>query len=192
MFSFNSYRRLFMRSAFILLILSALFLGCKTDSDDIVPVIELDQRLVGIFDNTVGKDVYEITSDLKLYYYGTDFFTGDDFVWGGKIVYAAKFSDTSGIIIIEYDTDKKQVWMDWYADPIPEPLDPQPAGYFYGIYYDSLTANSFIPSNTSDQLDFGPCETETLEEAKNRFTLDAKTDWMNPAFATIVYTRVAE
>ena len=137
-----------------------------------------------------GKDEYNITAALKLYYYAWDYEPGDDPIWGGKIVYAAKFNDTSGIIIIEYDTDKKQIWMNWDTFP-PLPLDPQPAGNFYGIYYDNLTQNSFVPSGSSNQETSGPSETETRQQAIDRFTLHAKTDWMNEGLM-FAYTRVTE
>lgn len=189
MVTFSKLKR-FVFISFAVLAMAAVFVGCKTDTDDDPPVIGLDTRLIGTWDS--GFDGYEITSDLKLYYYGMDpdtYTTGDDIAWGGKIVYAAKFPNNSGIIIIEYDTDKKQVWYDYSDYPSVTEFDPQPDGNFYGIYYDNLTAATVAFGNTSDQgNDYGPTETVTLQEAINQFTLDAKFDWMSDS--SVVWNKV--
>ena len=195
MFSFSKLRKIFF-IGLMLLATAVIFTGCPSDpDDDTYPIVEFDTRLVGTWaDGIPGEwyDGFRITSGMDLYKSDTDFndpsFT--DPSWGGKIVYAAKFSENSGILIIQYGAGLKQTWYDYSEYPTVKELSPQPAGNFYGIYYDELKAATVKLSATSDQKNNnGPCETVSLQQAINRFTLDAKYDWMYSGL-TSAYPRV--
>jgi hypothetical protein len=100
------------------------------------------------------------------------------------------FNKNTGVIIIQYDASSKQKWAKSYDE------DWNPIDYydttgrdFYGIYYRSLTQNSVVFSNTSNQNDFSPSETATLQLAINRFTLDNMPHWIDISFA-IPFDRV--
>jgi len=151
-----------------------LFTGCESGDNGVI--VGLDPRLIGTWE-TEFFEKYIIT-DTHLTY--TDFM-GE--VWGGTIGYAARFNSNTGIIVIRYDGDKKQQWPIYNASWEITGYHDTSGRDFYGIYFRNLTQNSFIPSNTSDQKDFGPSETATLQQAINRFTLDNMPDWMDASFA---------
>jgi hypothetical protein len=80
--------------------------------------------------------------------------------------------------------------VNWQPDPansnnwIAVPLDPQPEGNFYGIYYHHLGTKedrlevSF--ANTSDQENgYGPTEAKTKEAAIEKFTEKNITKYAN-------------
>jgi hypothetical protein len=153
----------------------------------------LNSDLKGTWDmlGLYGSDRYIITDTTLAYYSGPP---SDDsnFVeqWAGEIVYANGFSEEAGIIIIKYT--KKQIWPsgDWREDPegsgnwVSDPLDPQPEGNFYGIYYNNLAGgakgDTVYFSNTNDQANnYGPTETETLDEAKIKFTLGSMNNYID-------------
>ncbi|MCL2044348.1 MAG: hypothetical protein FWG89_09430 [Treponema sp.] len=155
-----------------------LFIGCTMDGgngDGII--VGLDSRLIGTWESEFDE-TYVITGTHLTY---TDYM-GD--IWGGSIVYAANFNHNTGVIIILYDTDKKQEWpiydTDWNIIGTRDTTGKD----FYGIYFRNLTQNSVVLSNSSDQTDYSPSETATGIEAINRFTLDNMPGWINISSAT--------
>jgi hypothetical protein len=105
--------------------------------------------------------------------------------FAGDIVYAENFSDKTGVLIVEYWPGHKQVWIDWGASFYPTnmvPLDPQPPGNFYGVYFLRLNeaGAEVLLACTSDQANaYGPTEAATLEEAVARFTEENRELWMH-------------
>lgn len=160
--------RFLARSVLALFILSAvLFAGCKMD-DNFIDDNKLNSGLIGEWKSEYegGEELYTITATTLIY---SDTYLG---VWGGKIVYVSNFSAGAGVLIIEYDADKKQYWTDWDTF-----ADITPSGNFYGIYFSGLKQNSVMLANTSDQkANSGPSETETLQKAIEKFTLGNKGD----------------
>jgi hypothetical protein len=162
--------------------------GCPMEDEPSKSVPGLNSDLIGTWEflGPYGSDRYVIT-DTTLTYYSAPSDVASGFVkrWAGEMVYANGFTETAGIIIIKYANGSKQIWPDsnsWHEEPegsgnwVADPLDPQPTGDFYGIYYNNLaggTVGSTVYfSNTSDQANsYGPTETVTLEQAKERFTL---------------------
>jgi hypothetical protein len=172
------------------LVVGALLLaGCPMEDDDTGeggPGI--DPKLVGAWQYNFpdyesggvqykgGYDKYTIETvgeDHKLIY-TTDYGFGESIPFAGKIAYAYRFDDASGVIIIEYDKNHKQVWYDYSNYPDYAPLDPQPEGNFYGVYYAKLNSagTEVLFANTSDQTKaMGPTEAKTLNEAIEKFSL---------------------
>jgi len=166
--------------------LSFSFLGCPMEGDTSTGNDDLDPKLIGAWEfiGPYNAERYIITG--TTFTYGS-LSTDDNKTFtenfSGTIAYAKSFSDITGVIIIKYNTGHKQVWPDsnsWHEDPpdsgnwVANPLDPQPAGDFYGIYYvnlDSAGTTVFL-ANTSNLADYsyGPTETETLAAAKAKFT----------------------
>jgi hypothetical protein len=155
------------------------------EDDSSKGVLGLNSALTGTWEflGPFGSDRYIIT-DATLAYYSAPSDDPSGFVekWAGKIVYADGFTGEAGIIIIEYTAGHKQEWSSWTEDPPgsnnweEKPLNPQPEGNFYGIYYNNLTGgavgNTVYLSNANDQANnYGPTETVTLEQAKAKFTL---------------------
>jgi hypothetical protein len=184
--------------AIIFYLLSLLFYlllaGCRTEAD--APETDapktgvvLDGRLYGVWRMVVGNVVMEeirITREAQnsgnggSFIYGTDYWsTGTTKeMFAGDIVYAANFSETAGIIIIQYWPGHKQVWVDWdNADP-PSYMPPRkdsPSGNFYGIYFLKLNAEGtrvFLACTNDQNNNYGPTETKTLAEARAKFTLE--------------------
>jgi hypothetical protein len=97
--------------------------------------------------------------------------------FAGTIEYAENFSSSAGIIIIRYLPGHKQQWVDWYsADPYSNyfPLRPDnPKGDYYGIYFLNMNSEGtrvFLACTNDQNNNHGPTETDTLEEAKAKFT----------------------
>jgi hypothetical protein len=174
--------RAFSRFFALFFVISALsFVGCSDDASG--GGEGLDPRLVGTWqlDYTGGAERYVITADTLKYgnvYDGT-FITS----YEGTIRYAEEFTTGNGVIIIEYNAGHKQVWSDgnWVEDPagsgnwVSGKLDPQPAGNFFGIYYNGLTGGAVGAtvelSGTSDIANYyGPTETTTRALARAKFT----------------------
>jgi|GEM_PF-6332251 len=171
------------RTVLSLLLFSSLFFmipGCTID-DPVAsaPRVGLDTRLVGSW-SSEASEVYTI-SETHLYYEAWD-------EWGGEIVYAAQFNDETGIIIIRYDDDAKQVWSIYdQAWNVVGQHDMTGLDY-YGIYYRDLSSDKVVFSNTNDQQNYGPTETSTLRGAINRFGFHNMSDWIDESFKPI-YTR---
>jgi len=187
MLFFNSYRpgslcKKTTQSVITLFILLCLLTvlplaGCKMNENNYFDDGKLKPGLVGDwkFEYEGGYELYTITANPDVFIY-TDTFAG---TWGGNIVHVSNFGENAGVLIIEYDIDKKQQWTDWNTMS-----DITPDGNFYGIYFTELKQNSVRLANTSDSLtNYGPTETETLEEAINKFTSGNKGDLTFPGGA---------
>ena len=105
----------------------------------------------------------------------------DDGSYAGDIVWVEQFSETAGILIIEYWPGRESTWMSLATEESPS-WKPHPLGYkFYGVYYlnykgDGGPGTICFFANTNDQDPkapygwHGPTETQTLEQAKKKFT----------------------
>jgi hypothetical protein len=159
--------------------------GCPMEDDDNSgggP--DIDPKLVGTWQYSWppydiypgGYEEYKIVPDGEDYIltYGTNYGEGYSIQFAGKVAYTYRFTDEVGVIIIEYTAGHKQVWNDYSNYPDYVPLDPQPEGNFYGIYYHHLnsTGTQVTFANTSDQeQNMGPTEEKTLDEAIERFSI---------------------
>jgi hypothetical protein len=162
--------------------LSFSFLGCPMDGDTSTSIPGLDDKLIGTweFTGSYGTERYVINDRNDTFTYGSVYDGTFTESFSGTIVYAESFSDSAGVIIIKYTEGHKQEWSSWAEDSpgsnnwVETPLNPQPAGNFYGIYYVNLNdaGTTVFLANTSNLADYsyGPTETETLEAAKARFT----------------------
>jgi hypothetical protein len=187
------FKRVFSPLFALFLVLGALaFMACPMEEDSGGGGPGLDSRLRGTWDfddpgTGYGGERYIIGNDNSLSYsslFGTGAAATPTEHWAGKIVHAESYTNTAGVIIIEYTQEKKQVWSSWIEVPIGSnnwvsaPLDPQPAGNFYGIYYSHIKTRDDGKlevkfSNTSDQANnYGPTEVETLEDAIKKFTVE--------------------
>ena len=101
--------------------------------------------------------------------------------FAGDIVWVEKFSDKAGVIIIEYFPGREGTWINLGNQKNPN-------GYtFYGIYYHQMNGSgaagtTIYFSNTNDQSPSnrnGPTETETLAQAKAKFTQANMPNLMN-------------
>jgi len=149
----------------LFLFASFLFFGCKQEPGD--PEYELDERLIGTWTSTYS-DSYTITA--TYFSYDDGFGSG----YAGTIRHATAFSNTAGVIIIEYDADKKPMYYDENFNPnIP------PKGNFVGIYYDNLSPDISVQIAQAINLaDYTGAETTTLDAAKVVFTLDKEGDYI--------------
>jgi len=172
--------------AFLVLVLLAgsLLVSCDTEEKS-----DPDHKaLIGEWHDEYGS-IITIT--------GSSFMYGDG--WGGKIAYFKYFNNekNKGIIIIKYSAGLEKVWSSWVEESpgnwVETLIDPQPEGKYYGIYFDHLglgadlgyairTGMGVHLNQTSDQNDFGPSETLTLNEAILRFTEADQDQWMNMGF----------
>ena len=175
----------------LVLLAGLLSMACSDSNDSSKSNIagdSLPAGLIGEWSDGSGYEYFTITAN-HLLYEAVDWVNMDyadpDYglvpMWGGSIVYVSSFNAASGIIIIKYDEGLEQVWMDWDTYM---PLDPQPAGKYYGIYYDNLTEDTVNLSSTTDQdpENSGPTETSTLAEAIARFTEADKALWVNISY----------
>jgi hypothetical protein len=170
MFSFNSNRRVWWRSAFALLVVSCLFAallftGCKNDADDDT-VVTAPNTLLGTWTASYG-DGYTITSTHITYGYPSSITSA------GEIKSVSKFSDTAGVIIIKYDADHKPTYYgSWEEQPVGSGnwvgVNPQPLkGDFIGIYYKDLVPN--VSVKLGNAYAEGGAEEATLDAAKKAF-----------------------
>jgi hypothetical protein len=147
----------------------------------------LDERLYGRWRFEYGRIVEEFSitreprnpANLGALSCGANIWTDIGFQenFAGDIVYAENFSQSAGIIIIEYWPDHEQVWVDWDRAYPPDYFPPRadnPVGKnFYGIYFIKLNeaGTQVFLACTNDQANhYGPTETATLEEAIAQFT----------------------
>jgi hypothetical protein len=190
------FKRAFSMVFVLFLVLGALaFMGCPMDDDDSDGGIGIDSRLEGIWEFVHSEygygDRYVIRGTSLAY--SSHSGTGEDAVWtdtyAGTIVHAERYSKSAGVIIIEYTEGHKYRWSSYTQDAggnwVSTPLDPQPAGNFYGIYYHSLKTRDdgkleVAFANTSDQANnSGPTEAETLEAAIEKFTVENMNKFMS-------------
>jgi hypothetical protein len=176
----------------LFLVLGALaFMGCPTDDGSSEGGLGLDAKLEGTWecdDAGYGGERYVI--DGTSFTYGSLSGTGTDAVYketyAGTIVHAENFTNSAGVIIINFTDGHEMVWMDsnsWHQDPpesetwVADPLDPQPTGKYFGIYYTHLKNNTGTLevkfANTTDQANnYGPTVVDTLEKAIEKFTIE--------------------
>jgi hypothetical protein len=113
--------------------------------------------------------------------------TGGGLETRGDIVWAQAFDRANGVFIIKYHEGHETRW--WALQEYGEP-QPHPRGYrYYGIYYLNLketggvtTCKIFSTSDTRNQLGYGlygPTEAATLNQAKERFTLEKREEWLD-------------
>jgi hypothetical protein len=192
-----------------LIVLAILLAGCILEEE--LPVKEapaaetpqeeepdrgsLDPRLFGLwrfsYNNQVMEEIEIATEaqgagNLGSFTYLGIYHSADlQEVFAGDIVYGANFSDKAGVLIIEYWTGHKQVWIDWGKSVYPYnmvPRNPQPKGNFYGIYFLQLNEEGTVVMLvcTNDQSsNYGPTEALTLEEAVARFSEENRELWMH-------------
>lgn len=162
------------KKSFVLCFFAALmFLSCKIDSDN---NILLDNHLLlpsltGTWESEYN-DSYTISSS-RLSYNG---WSGSE-EYAGAIRYVSNFSYNAGVIIIEYDADKKPVyytsehWTTSCAVPSPCGHELAPTGNFAGIYYEDLKPGASVRIGQAINLDnYAGAEKTTLIAAINAFT----------------------
>ena len=153
----------------LFLFASFLVVGCKEDQGDDF-TFELDKNLIGTWTSTYD-DNYVITDTYLAY---DDGYGGD---YAGTIRYAVAFSSTAGVIIFEYDADKKPTYYDSfdnYGDP--DHIVPL-KGNFIGVYYEELKPGESVKMGTA-YVD-GGAEEPTLDAAVKAFTVDKEGDYMS-------------
>jgi hypothetical protein len=173
---------------FFLFLAAALFLAaCPLEDDPLEGGEGLDERLYGLWRFQYGTIVEDIRvtrepqnpGNLGALSYGSNIWASIGFQesFAGDIVYAENFSDTGGILIVEYWPGHEQNWVDWTKARPPAyfPLrDDNPVGKnFYGIYFLNMNEEGtqvFLACTNDQSTNYGPTETETLEEAIAKFT----------------------
>jgi len=152
----------------LFLFASFLVVGCKEDQGDDFS-FELDKNLIGTWTSTFD-DSYVIT-DTHLTY--DDGYGGG---YAGTIRYAVS-SGTAGVIIFEYDADKKPEYQDYDSNwqPVGDPYPPP--GNFIGVYYKDLKPGESVQMGTAYIA--GGAEEKTLDAAVKAFTVDKEGDYMS-------------
>ncbi|MDR3334097.1 MAG: hypothetical protein LBT13_04295 [Treponema sp.] len=202
--------QIFSRFFVVFLVMGALsFTGCPMDDDSSEGSVGLDPNLIGTWEmnGPYGGDRYIFTGT-QLTYGSLSANTANPItyneIWSGYIRYSEEFSSAThaGVIIIEYIPGHKQEWSDgnWVQDEngtwVSGKLDPQPEGNFYGIYYTGLEGGDvghtiYLSNTTLQDGTYGPTETETLDEAKARFTEEHMPDYISLT-GTTPQTKVAK
>ena len=172
----GSFRKLRNVSTLAVLVLVCIFavliIGCKIDDSDFIDDHQLKSSLIGIWNHVEG-DGYTIT-ETTLAYNGYD----DAGSFSGTIKHVSNFSKDAGVIIIEYDELNKPVYFinEHWEDPdknhyltCTDPSHISPLkGDFVGIYFRKV--KSGISAEICTAYIQGGTETETLDEAKIKFT----------------------
>jgi hypothetical protein len=161
----GSLRRHRTRGVFALAVMfclsALLFTGCNDNS--FVDDHKLNSNLIGTWTSTYG-DNNTITADRFTY---DDGYGG---MYAGTIRYVSNFSDNAGVIIIEYDADKKPTYYETtedYGDPNKTvPLK----GNFIGIYYKDFKPGVSV-SMAQAYINHG-AEQPTLDAAVSAFNVD--------------------
>ena len=142
---------LFKRSALalcVLVFMSAILCitGCSTDND-FVDDGKLNSKLIGTWLHTDewGTDGYTVTANSVTY-------ISEWFPIAGTIRHVTNFSDSAGVIIIEYDEGYRN-----------------PAGNFIGIYFQNVRPGVSVQIGTA-WVEEG-AEESTIEEAIAAFTV---------------------
>jgi hypothetical protein len=166
--------------------------ACPLEDDPLEGGAGLDERLYGVWRFEYGSIVEEIRitreprnpANLGALIAGSNIWEAVGFRenFAGDIVYAETFTESAdvgagGIIIIEYWPGHEQTWVDWTKAVPPDyfPLrKDNPVGKnFYGIYFLNMNAAGtqvFLAYTNDQSTNYGPTETETLEEAVAKFT----------------------
>jgi hypothetical protein len=166
------------------LFVAPLVIGCSNPSNGGESEIHDGPPPVGKW--VASSDYFNITNATVTY---VSTWTGSDVIdWAGNIRKVTYFdnSETSGVIIIEYIAGQEQIYYDpsdssYYGDP--DHIVPR-QGNFEGVYFANRTSTS-IELSSAVNPDYSPCETATLQEAINKFTLDAVDDFVtySPTYA---------
>ncbi|GHV03172.1 hypothetical protein FACS189485_05610 [Spirochaetia bacterium] len=153
-------RNTFSLFAVFALVIGALpLVGCNDDSG-FVDDHKLNSGLIGIW--SYGSDAYTINADTLVY---TSTYEGVTTGFTSSIEYIYNFSETAGVIIVEYTT--KPTYYDY--DASWNPINPhEPEGSFIGIYFRNLTAAT-VKLGSAYEADFSEVEVATLAEAKEKF-----------------------
>ena len=138
-----------------------LFTSCKTDEDNFVDNHQLNANLIGTWTASYG-DGYKITADHLTYYSSV---TANSISNAGTIKYIVNFSNSAGVIIIQYDSNHKASYSDWSKTP-PTPLPLK--GDFIGVYYKDLKPG--VSAQIGGAYIDGGAEEATLDAAKAAFT----------------------
>jgi len=149
-------RRAFALSVLLCLSLALLFTGCSTDGDG-GGGVGLSSDLIGRWASTGswGTDGYSIDTKKASYFYD------DSTMYAGTIRHVENFTDSAGVIIIEYDKE--------YDNP---------DGNFIGIYFKNLTPGVSVQMGIATLY---PATTEeaTLNAAVAAFTLGNEGKYMS-------------
>ncbi|MDR2553115.1 MAG: hypothetical protein LBD31_08130 [Treponema sp.] len=148
------------------LLAASVFTACGGDGSGIPAATQ------GFWRAANGADWYGITQDSLRYGYGPGSIFAEP-LYKGQIRSVEYFTGSSGVIIIEYDPDRKQTYYDYDAgyNVIGGPYPPP--GNFIGVYFRNLTAKSGEFATAYDAAKPHGCEEATLEAARAAFTLDA-------------------
>jgi hypothetical protein len=160
--------------------------GCPMEDDDPSGTPGLDSRLVSTWefdDAGYGGERYIISNNMLTY--GSLAGIGAEAVFterfAGTIVHAESYTKSAGIIIIEFTAGHEEVWETWSQDTegawVSVPINPQPTGKFYGIYYHHLkivndNLEVFFANTTDQDANYGPTVTDTLEKAIEKFSIE--------------------
>ncbi|MDR3123733.1 MAG: hypothetical protein LBU16_08160 [Treponema sp.] len=164
-----------------------LFAACPLEDDPLEGEAGLDERLYGLWRFEYATIVEDIritreprnAGNVGALSYGANIWTSLGFreSFSGDIVYAENFSDTGGIIIVEYWPDHEQQWVNWTKarppDYFPLRVDNPVGKNFYGIYFLNMNEEGtqvFLACTNDQTTNYGPTETATLEEAIAKFT----------------------
>jgi hypothetical protein len=138
---------------------SALFIGCKDepDPDPVIPNTgddqnKLNQNLIGTWVSEYF-DGYTITNTRLSYDDG-----GYGYDYAGDIKHVINFTNTSGVIFFQYDTN---------------PSDTPTIGKINGVYYENLKSTS-VEMGTASNADYTNPAKNTLDEAIATFTMGNK------------------
>jgi hypothetical protein len=179
----GSFRRRPARNVFAFVALSflftaLLFTGCQDGGGGTLPKNDnkLDSNLIGTWTDPQFSDGYTITATHLTY---ADW--QGEISYAGSIRYATSFSNTAGVIIIEYDADHKAKYYTDFDDdwnPIGDPLPLE--GDFLGIYYQNLKSGESVQiSGAIDPITYLGVEAATLNAAISKFTVDAANDYVS-------------
>jgi hypothetical protein len=174
----DSTRRRLWRStlvplALFCLVTALLFSGCQMEEDNSVDDHKLNEKLIGTWaDKSWGGgtvwDEYIITATKLTYDNG---FGGG---YGGTIKYVTNITNSAGVIIIQYDADKKPSYI--YSTT----GDTGPKGDFVGIYYEGFTPSVSVKMAQAIDLNtYSGVEKTTLEAAIAAFTSGRKGEYID-------------
>ncbi|MCL2271098.1 MAG: hypothetical protein FWC24_07145 [Treponema sp.] len=153
--------------------LALLFTGCDTEADDAsADDHKLNQNLIGTWTSEFS-DSYIITENEISYDMGFGF--GG---YAGTIEYVSNFSNTAGVIIIKYKAGQEQTYPIYDENWNITGYHERPGDYV-GIYYEDFKPGVSVQVGTSINItDYTGAETQTLNEAKSRFTKGKKGNYI--------------
>ena len=175
MFSFNSLRRNWARSVFVLLavVLSTalLFTGCKTDEDDPPPgALHGTWHYINTYDENHNYDIVINTKTKTIEYTGS---------WGGKIKNSPNYDATEGVIIIEFTWYYETIYDSNYPYGIISEGETEAYnGKFGALYWNERTDASVKFADAYDAY-WNHAMFDTLAEAQADFTWDKNTTYVS-------------